>query len=126
MDPWKPEPDEVREWAYDADALEPCQDWDLALCWIQHERCYLELASDKSCPKRRYFLALLYLMVGDAVRADFRTRPKPIIEGLIDLGDEYRHPDIQRWQERSLNLLKHPDLFEYHDWCGGGFARADN
>ena len=66
-DPWNPMPDEVREWAYDAEALAPCEDWDLALSWAQHERAYLELASDEACPKRRYFLAVLYLMVGDAV-----------------------------------------------------------
>jgi len=100
QNPWNPMPDEVRAWAYDPTALDPCEDWDLALCWAQHERAYLELASDDSCPKRRYFLGVLYLMVGDAVRCGFRSRPRPIIEGLIDRGSEYRHPDIKLWQAR--------------------------
>jgi len=116
-------PDEVREWAYDSDALEPCQDWDLALCWVQHERAYLELASAEACPKRRYFLGVLSLMVGDAVRSGFRNRPRPIIEGLIDRGNEYRHGDIKRWQARCRELLKHTELFDYDEWCGGGLAR---
>ena len=120
--PWKPMPDEVRGWAYDPDTLEPCEDWDLALCWVQHQRVYLELASDESCPKRRYFLGVLYLMVGDAVHSGFRNRPRPIIEGLIEKGDDYPHPDIKRWQERSRQLLKHPELFDYKRWCAGGFA----
>lgn len=122
--PWNPTTDEVRVWAYDANALAPCQDWDLALCWVQHERAYLELASDESCPKRRYFLAVLYLMVGDAVRTDYRNRPRPIIDSLIARGDAYEHPDIRLWQERSRNLLEDSTLFDYEKWCAGGFARA--
>jgi hypothetical protein len=122
-DPWNPMPDEVREWAYAPEALEPCQDWDLALFWVQHERTYLELASDEVCLKRRYFLGVLYFMVGDAVRSRFRNRPRPIIEGLIDRGNEYRHGDIKRWQQRSRELLKHPEHFDYGAWCAGGLAR---
>jgi hypothetical protein len=122
-DPWKPMPDEVRMWANDPDGPAPCQDWDLALCWAQHERAYLELASDERCARRRYFLGIVYLMVGDAVRSSFRNRPRPIIEGLIERGDDYRHPDIKLWQIRSQELLKKPELFDYHQWCGGGFAK---
>jgi len=61
-------------------------------------------------------------MVGDAVRTGFRSRPRPIIEGIIARGDEYRHPDIRQWQARSRELLKHPDLFTYEKWCAWGFA----
>jgi hypothetical protein len=104
--------------------LEPCQNWDPALCWAQHERAYLELASDEACPKRRYFLGVLYLMVGDAVRTGFRSRPRPIIEGLIARGDGYAHPDIKLWQERSRQLLKHPELFDYGNWCAAGYAKG--
>ncbi len=115
-------PDEVRKWAYDPNILEPCQDWDLALSWAQHEPVYLELASDDSCPARRYLLGVLYLMVDDAVRTGFRTRARPLIEGLIARGEHYKHPDIKRWQERSRQLLNHPEQFDYGQWCAGGFA----
>ncbi len=115
-------PDEIRKWAYDPALPEPCQDWDLVLSWVQHERAYLELAVDGSCPKRRYFLGLIYLMVGDAVRTGFRNLARPLIEGFIDRGDEYTHPDIRQWQERSRELLKHPESFVYERWCAGGFA----
>jgi hypothetical protein len=122
-DPLHPTPDEIREWAYDVDALEPCQDWDLVLSWVQHEPVFLELASDDSCPSRRYFLSLIYLMVGDAVRTSFRNRPRPLIEAFIARGDQYDHPDIKRWQVRSRELLKRPELFNYERWCAGGLAR---
>jgi len=122
LDPWNPTPDEIREWAYTPGALEPCQDWELALAWTRHERALLELASDESCPARRYILSVLYRIVGDAVRSDFRSPARPIIEGFIRRGDEYRHPDIARWQARSEELLHRPELFDYEQWCGGGLT----
>lgn len=124
IDPWNPTPNEIRSWAYDPDAAEPCQDWDLALSWLQDEAVYLSLATDDDCPKRRFFLSLLYLMVGDAVRSDFRARPKPIVIGLIEHGNEYPHPDISTWQRRSRELIACPATFEYDAWCGGQLASA--
>lgn len=70
-------------------------------------------------------LGVLYLIVGDAVRSDFRTRPRPIVEALIDRGDDYKHPEIRRWQQRSRELLLDPTLFDYMLWCGGGHAGVD-
>ena len=123
-DPWNPTPDEVRKWAYGPDAPEPCEDWDLALCWAQHERCYLELASDELCPKRRFILGILYLIVGDAVRSGFRSRQRPIIEGFLKVGNDYPHADVRLWQARSRELLDDPERFAYDLWCSGGYARG--
>jgi hypothetical protein len=47
--PTSPTLDEVREWAFDTDAPEPIQDWDLVLTWQteeSHMRLFIELASD--------------------------------------------------------------------------------
>ena len=122
--PWNPTPQEIRSWAYDADAADPCQDWDLALSWLQDESVYLNLATDEACPKRRFFLSLLYLIVGDAVRTGFRTHRKQIVLGLIERGNEFSHPDIVAWQRRSRELIANPEKFEYGAWCGGQFANA--
>jgi hypothetical protein len=123
-DPWNPEPDEIRAWAYDADAMCPEQDFDLALSWAGHEKAYLELAQHEACPKRRFFLGVLYLMVGDAVRTRFHVAPEPVVRGLIEHGNDYDHPEIRLWQERSRALLANRDLFDYDLWCGGGYARG--
>jgi hypothetical protein len=125
VDPWNPSPDEIRAWAYSPGAIEPCQDWDLALSWCQHEKALLETASDDSCPNRRYMLGVLYLIVGDAVRTGFRSRPRPIIEGLIARAREYGHPDVREWGRRSLELLATSTDFDYDLWCGGRLARGD-
>src|SRR5690606_17989725 len=111
-------------WAMDADAFEPTQDFDLALAWVPGlERTYVELAADIACPKRTFFVEVLYLMVGDPVRCGFRNVARPIVESLIEMGDAVDHPDIRRWQERSRRLLEHPGEFDYEQWCAGGLAR---
>ena len=125
-DPWNPSAEEVRDWAYNAEALEPCEDFDLALEWSRHERVLLECAADIHCPKKEYFLGVLYLIVGDAVRTEYRSLPRPILEGFIGRGNEYPHPTIQKWQHRTRELMKNPDSFSYDLWCAGGLARASS
>jgi hypothetical protein len=123
LDPWNPSPDEIRAWAYTPGAVEPCQDWDLALCWSLHEQALLETASDDACPGRRYMIAVLYLIVGDAVRNGFRSRPCTVIEGFLARADAFDHPEIRLWQRRSRELLANPAHLDYALWCGGGLAR---
>jgi len=123
--PWSPSPDEIRAWAYTVDVQEPCQDWDLALLWSGHEKALLDCASDNACPNRIRMLGILYLVVGDAVRSNFCSRPKPVIDGFINRGDEYPHPSIKLWQGRSRALLRDPSTFEYGSWCAGGLSRAN-
>lgn len=124
-DPWNPSSAEVRAWAYKPQAEEPCQDFDLALSWAGHERDYIEFASDAKCPQRDFFLHVLYLMVGDAVRTEFRNIPEPTVRGFIDLAASHSEPVLCLWRQRSLRLLRHPAEFEYAAWCGGGLARRD-
>ena len=121
--PWNPQPEEIRAWAYDADAMWPEQDFDLALSWAGHEKACLDLAADDACPKRLFFLSVLYLMVGDAVRSNFKVASEPVVRGLVERGKEYSHPDIRIWQERSRALLANRELFNYDKWCGGGYVR---
>ena len=125
-DPWNPSYDEIREWAYTPGAMQPCQDWDLAIEWTAHERVLFELASDEACPARRFMLKVLYLIVGDAVRSNFHSENRPFIEGFIRRGTEYPHPDITRWQARSHELLRRPELFDYDQWCAGGLAQEQS
>jgi hypothetical protein len=124
-DPWNPSPDEIREWAYDATGLAPCEDFDLALEWTRHERALFECASDENCPKQDFFLHVLYLTVGDAVRSNYHSTARPILEGFIKRGDGYPHKAIQNWQKRSRTLMKYPDQFDYQAWCAGGLVRKD-
>ncbi len=124
-DPWNPSSAEIRQWAYTHTAEEPCQDWDLALSWAAHERDYLEYAADPCCPNRSFFLHVIYLMVGDAVRSKYRTTPEAVVRGFIELTKDTKSKPLQRWRERSNHLLKHPSEFDYAAWCGGGYSSAE-
>ena len=67
--PSNPAEDELRAWAYDPDAREPMQDWDLVLAW-QVDRGFLGrcvvYAADPSCPKADFFLDVLFQWVETA------------------------------------------------------------
>ena len=124
-DPWNPSSTEVRAWAYAPDATAPCEDWDLALAWAGHERDYLVFAADPNCPSRKYFLHVVYFMVGDAVRSGYRSVPESVVRGFVERAANARSKHLRTWHERSLRLLKHPSEFEYVAWCGGGYANAE-
>lgn len=124
-DPYNPTPDEIRGWAFTVDAVEPVQDWDLMLATSPYESLYLELASDYACPNQGYFLALLYLIVGDAVRTAFRNTSEGHLRGLLERSRSYKHPAVKAWRHRARELLKRPESFDYALWCAGGHARED-
>lgn len=117
-----PTPEQIRAWAATPAAVEPVQDWHLVISWLPYEQLYLELAADDGCPNRRYFLALLYLMVGDAVRTQFRARPEHAVLYLLECGRAFSHPDLDAWLRRSRQLLRRPETFDYDAWCAGGLA----
>jgi hypothetical protein len=122
-DPWNPTEAEVRDWAYQPDAT--CEeDWHMALPGTGFEELYLDLGVDPACPNRGFFLEVLYLLVGDAVRSGYRVFPRERVEELLERGLATGHPDLQLWAERSRALRARPDTFDYDAWGGGGLARA--
>lgn len=124
-DPYNPSAGFIRAWAADPGAMQPVEDWDLMLEGLPCEDLYLGLAADAACPNRAFFLAVLYLKVGNAVRTDFRTAPEPAIRALLGVRLPREHPSLGVWRQRSRHLLAHPETFEYDLWCAGGLARQD-
>lgn len=122
--PSNPIAGDIERWAFDATAVEPVQDWDLILSHCPYEPLYMKLAAASDCPQREFFLALLYLIVGDAVRTNYRTRSLPDIERLLAFAEqEFKSYWLYLWVQRSRNLLATPQTFRYDDWCAGGLAR---
>jgi hypothetical protein len=82
------------------------------------------LAAADDCPKQDYFLQLLYLMVGDAVRTGYNTWPRENLEKIIRASSEIasRNHKLYLWVKRSEELISHPEMFDYNDWCAGGLA----
>jgi hypothetical protein len=121
--PYKPAGADIEKWASDPFAVEPIDDWNLVLAQQPHLELYLRLAASSECPKAHYFLTLLYLIVGKAVRSDYATRPRYEIEHLLAVADaDYTEPQIRLWTKRSVRLIANPAIFNYTDWCGGALA----
>ena len=122
-DPMDPDDAELRAWAWTPDAEEPCQDFDLMLANTGRDALFIEFAADDACPSRDWFLAVLYLMVGDAVRTGFATMTEPGVRALLARADGLASTRLRTWQRRSLQLMREPATFDYEDWCDGGLAR---
>lgn len=123
--PYKPSGDDIERWAFDPCSVEPIDDWNLVLAQQPHGELYLRLAAAPDCPQAPYFLCLLYLIVGNAVRSDYATKPRYEIEHLLAVADaDYAEPQIKLWAKRSVALIAHPELFNYTDWCCGALAKA--
>jgi len=60
-------------WAYDSKALCPVQDFNLAVADLSLAEVILDIASDDECPKQLLFLQCAYLIIGDAVRSNYKT-----------------------------------------------------
>ena len=121
--PYNPSFEEIEEWAYTVDAIEPEQEWDIIVDWLRYPDLILRLASDDTCPTQGYFRHLLYVIVGQAVRGTFSTKKKHEIDVLFDHAKKYHHPDIQKWKENAANIFKKPDQFKYDDWFSGKLAK---
>jgi hypothetical protein len=119
-DPYNPTRDEIRAWAYEKGALEPEQDWDLHLARLGEFDLYVELAGADDCPNWSYFIRLLYFIVGDAVRSDYRTLSRRSLEDVLALTDHIPKFRFYRLRQRAADLMSEPASFDYHKWCGGG------
>ena len=112
---------DIRQWAYDADAPEPQQDFDLFLA-MELRKAYFDFVSDITCPKQKYFLKVLYLIVGDAVRTEYHTNTREEINEFLEAANKLQVKELELWIDKSRNLMKHPEKFDYDRWCGGGLV----
>lgn len=125
-DEWNPTAEELNAWAYEARAMAPTEDWDLAV--TDDDRCelILRLAADPACPSRNFFLRCLYLFVGDAVRSGFVAHRREIVLELLARVRADCPPDVIRWADRSRELVVGPSsAVDDALWCDGGYSCAE-
>ncbi len=121
----EPNETELRAWACDADADWPVQDYDLMVVLLGLNHVIIELAADNNCPKQRFFLSCCYLIVGDAVRTEFKSESKQAILHFLNLAEATQHAQLLKFVARSEQLLADPSLFDYDLWCDGGLVGRD-
>lgn len=107
---------EIVEWAY-SDADWPNVDWPLFLSWKEDVKLYIELILDDKCKKKDFFTFMLYYQVGK----NFNQKDGEVkLRLFIEYADNIDYQPIVKWVKDVNRLLKHPNLFEHNDWCGGG------
>lgn len=123
-DPYNPSFEEIKNWAYAYNVLEPVQDWDIIVNWLIYPDLILKLASDNKCPQQEYFQHILYVVVGQSVRGRLSSRNTLEIEIFLEHSEKFYHPFIKQWVQRTKDILEHPEKFDYDDWFSGRLARG--
>lgn len=85
----------------------------------------LRFAADRACAQWRFFLRTLYLISGDEIRTEFADGTEAQFVSCLADAEAFDSPTIALWRQRTLELMKHPETFDYDEWCGGGFAFAE-
>ena len=128
-DAFNPTDEELTEWAFTEGATYPdeiSQDWDLVITDFDRADLFIRLANDLDCPKRKFFLACLYLLIGDCERTEAGKRNIPQAKALLANINVTLVDDLALWQQRSLDLLDKRIKFNYQKWCLGGLAYRDD
>ncbi len=121
MNPTNPKINEIRDWAYSAEEW-PHEEWDLFLSWTREIDLFIELAIDHQCPKRVFFLHVLYFLVSATFNEPTKTDKIDRIKCYIQKGLGISHGDIKAWIAKVQALLKGKVKYNYDDWRGGVLA----
>ena len=116
-----PSVQEIRNWAYSNEEW-PHDEWDLFLSWTRELDLFIELATDQKCPKKVFFLHMLYYIVGTTFSEPTKTDKLNRIESYANKGRNSKHDDIKKWVSEVDLLLKGRKKYTYENWRGGLFA----
>ncbi len=123
MSKWyNPSEDLIKQWAYDAKASEPVQDWDIIIHDLPYEELYAKLAADDHCPKADYFLHLLYFTIGHSVRQGVSEKTVNRVNYVLSVTKAHSAILLALFRKRVANLMEEPTSFTYDDWCSGVLA----
>jgi len=121
MNPTNPSVTEIRDWAY-SDEEWPHDEWDLFLSWTREVDLFVELAIDHECPKRLFFLHMLYYLVGITFSEPTQTDKLDRIKFYIQKGAGISNGDIRAWITNAQDLLNGKVKYDYDNWRGGLLA----
>lgn len=124
MNNTNPSATEIFEWAY-SDSPWPVEEWDLFLSWTQEIELFIELATAHACPRRIFFLHMLYYTVGSTMSATRRDGSVARILWYASKGRNVTHGDVKTWVRNVDALVKGGIPYRYKDWRAGRLAGYD-
>ena len=118
MEVTNPTIEEIREWAYSEEEW-PHDEWDLFMSWTREVDLFIQLATDHKCPKRIFFLHMLYYIVGTTYGEPNKSDKLDRIAFYADKGRGIKHGDIRNWVKNTEELIKGFQKYSYDNWRGG-------
>jgi hypothetical protein len=120
MEITNPSASEIRDWAYSATDW-PHDEWDLFLSWTKEVDLFIELATDHKCPNQKFFLHMLFYIVGTTFSEPPNSDKIDRIKSYSDKGAGINHGYIRTWR-KHIDLLNNRVKYDYKNWRGGIFA----
>lgn len=120
QDPWNPQSEEIRAWAFEPDSIWPDQDFDLSVAELHFADLIIELSCDARCPKKDFFLSCAYIIVGNAVMTEYETRSKTEVEQFLQQLKATNNERLLTLYKLAKELVATPSSFDYDFWCGEG------
>jgi len=115
---------EIKEWAYSENEW-PHDEWDLFLSWTNNIDLFIELATDHKCPKRLFFLHMLYYTIGATYGEPNKSDKLDSIAFYVSKGQGINHGEIRKWVKNVKELLTGKQKYDYRNWRGGVLAGYD-
>jgi len=106
---WNPTHDEIREWAYEGSNL-PHAHWASTLNDFNNLPVLIELAGDRSCPNRKFFLDCLYKFTEEVVERGNMHELVRLETTLEKLATYVQAASIEAWIGDSQKLLTSNDI----------------
>ncbi len=116
-----PTVEEIRSWAYSNEDL-PHDEWDLFLSWTREVDLFIELAIDHHCPKKSFFLHMLYYIIGTTFSEPSKTDKLERIRYYAERGAAIDHGAIKAWRLHISDLLSGREKYSYDNWRAGRHA----
>jgi hypothetical protein len=121
MEVTNPTVKEIRVWAYSGEDW-PSDEWGLFLSWTREVELFIELATDHKCPKKSFFLHMLYYLVGVTYSEPTKTDKLDRIKSYSEKAVGINHGDIRAWRSNVSELLNGRVKYSYDNWRGGVLA----
>lgn len=125
MNPYCPTEEELRDWAYSPDSVEPVQDWGLVLSWQMDRgllrRC-VQFADDGHCPQAAFFLDVLFQWVDGVVRGNDFAERRGMYDEWLDVAKGLADPVVKRWRHHARMIFQGLQTFDRQNWWELGQA----
>jgi hypothetical protein len=121
MDCCNPTVQDIRDWANDASADWPDEEWDMTVATRDNAVLIFQLA-DEACPQADFFVHCLYVLVGCFAATGDSFIPRADIHALIAKAGNSHNNGVRRWGDRSKAFLANPEAYDRECWVEGGWA----